>query len=141
MKIISTCSIATLLLASFYCQAEIAVIVHPSANVESLTDNDVSRLFLGKSKTLPSGTQAIPVNQDEGTPARASFNEKICKKDASQYKAYWSQLVFTGKGTPPKDSGKDTDVKALVAANPNIIGYIDSKLVDTSVKVVLKIPD
>ncbi len=122
-------------------QAEVAVIVHPSAQVDSLSENDVSRLFLGKSKTLPNGAQALPINQDDGSSVRATFNEKICKKDASQYKAYWSQLVFTGKGTPPKDSGKDAEVKALVAANPNIIGYIDSKAVDSSVKVVLKIAE
>lgn len=120
--------------------AEVAVIVHPSLSVDSLTEDDVARLFLGKAKSFPGGAQAVPINQNEGSPARDKFNETVCKKNASQYKAYWSQLVFTGKGTPPKDGGNDAEVKALIASNPNMIGYVDSGTVDASVKVVYKIP-
>jgi ABC-type phosphate transport system substrate-binding protein len=129
----------TLGMASF-AWAEVAVIVHPSAGFDSLSEDDVSRLFLGKSKSFPSGAQAVPVNQNEGSAARDKFNEAVCKKNASQYKAYWSQLVFTGKGTPPKDAGDDAAVKALIAANPNMIGYVDTSAVDATVKVVYKIP-
>ncbi len=121
-------------------QAEIAVVVHPSSGVASLTEDDVSRIFLGKSKSFPNGAAAVPVNQDEGAPARDKFNEAICKKNSSQYKAYWSQLVFTGKGTPPKDAGNDAAVKSLIAANPNMVGYVDASVVDASLKVVYKIP-
>lgn len=120
--------------------AETAVIVHPSAGFDSLTEDDVARIFLGKSKSFPGGAQAVPVNQNEGAAARDKFNEGVCKKNSSQYKAYWSQLVFTGKGTPPKDAGDDVAVKALVAANPNMIGYVDSSAVDATVKVVFKLP-
>lgn len=120
--------------------AEVAVIVHPTAGFDALTEDDVSRLFLGKSKSFPGGAQAVPVNQNEGSTTREKFNEGVCKKNASQYKAYWSQLVFTGKGTPPKDAGDDAAVKALVAANPNMIGYVDASAVDASVKVVFKLP-
>lgn len=120
--------------------AEVAVIVHPSAGFDSLTEDDVARLFLGKSKSFPGGAQAVPINQNEGSAAREQFNVGVCKKNASQYKAYWSQLVFTGKGTPPKDAGDDAAVKALVSANPNMIGYVDASAVDASVKVVFKLP-
>ena len=122
------------------CAAEVAVIVHPSAGVDSLTEGEVARLFLGKSKSFPNGAQAVPINQNEGSAARKTFNEAVCKKNASQYKAYWSQLVFTGKGIPPKDGGDDAAVKALVAANPTMISYIDAAAVDASVKVVFKVP-
>jgi ABC-type phosphate transport system substrate-binding protein len=125
--------------ASFV-QAEVAVIVHPSAAMNSLSDDDIARLFLGKGKNFPDGSQAVPINQDEGSAVREKFNEAICKKNSSQYKAYWSQLVFTGKGTPPKDAGDDAAVKALISANPSMIGYIDGGAVDGSVKVVFKIP-
>lgn len=135
-------SLAAVVLFSFstFCLAEIVVIVHPSLAVSSLTEDDVSRLFLGKSRGFPNGSQATPVNQNEGTPAREAFNLAVCKKSANQYKAYWSQLVFTGKGTPPKEGGDSAAVKALVAGNPNMIGYIDAELVDASVKVVFKVP-
>lgn len=125
---------------SSLCIADVVVIVHPSAGVSALTDDDVSRIFLGKSKSFPSGGQALPMNQNEGSAIRDKFIRIVCKKSPSQYKAYWSQLVFTGKGTLPKDVGGDTAVKALVAANPNMIGYVDSSAVDNTVKVVFKLP-
>ena len=125
---------------SSLCLAEIVVIVHPSLAVTSLSEDDVARLFLGKSRSFPNGDQAIPVNQIEGSAIRATFNQTVCNKNASQYKAYWSQLVFTGKGTPPKEANDDTAVKALVAYNPSMIGYVDASVVDASVKVVYKLP-
>ena len=141
MKIAMKLSTALgLWLCAALCMAEVAVIVHPSAGFEALTEDDVARIFLGKSKSFPAGGSATPINQSEGSAVREKFNESVCKKNASQYKAYWSQLVFTGKGTPPKDVGDDAAVKAQVAANPNMIGYVDASAVDASVKVVLKVP-
>ena len=40
--------------------AEVAVIVHPS-NANALGDSDISRIFLGKSKTFADGGQAVPI--------------------------------------------------------------------------------
>lgn len=139
-KLFGSLIVSAALLLPSLALAEVAVIVHPSAGIDSLTEDDISRLFLGKSKNFPNGSQAVPINQNEGTAARDKFNEAVCKKNASQYKAYWSQLVFTGKGTPPKDGGDDAAVKALIAANPNMIGYVDASAVDASVKVVFKVP-
>ncbi len=139
-KLLNSLAMIFLLVATNVALAEIAVIVHPTLSASSLTEDDISRLFLGKAKSFPGGAQAVPINQNEGSAARDKFNEAVCKKNASQYKAYWSQLVFTGKGTPPKDGGDDAAVKALIAANPNMIGYIDSSAVDASVKVVFKVP-
>lgn len=130
----------TCLSSSAFVFADIAVIVHPSSSVSTMAVEDVSRIFLGKSNNFPGGAQAIAINQDDGSATRVKFNETVCKKNASQYKAYWSQLMFTGKGTPPKDVGSDAAVKALIAANPNMIGYVDASSVDASVKVVYKFP-
>lgn len=139
-KFIKLSMALSLVSLSSFALAEVAVIVHPTSAVAALTEDDVSRIFLGKSKTFPDGSVAVSVNQDEGSAVRDKFNEAVCKKNSSQYKAYWSQLVFTGKGTPPKDGGDDAAVKKLVAANPNMIGYIDAGAVDASVKVAYKIP-
>lgn len=124
-------------LLSAAAQAEVAVIVNPG-NGASLSAEDVQRLFLGKLKSFPGGGEANPVNQKEGQPAREQFNQAVLNKSESQLKAYWSQLVFTGKGTPPKELDNDDAIKALVASTPGAIGYIDAAKVDGSVKVVLK---
>ena len=50
--------------------------------------------------------------------------------------AYWSKLVFTGKGTPPDELASSADAVAAVAKHENAIAYVDSAAVDGSVKVV-----
>ncbi len=130
------CATASLLLAlAAVASAEVAVIVNP-ANATSLTPDDVQRLFLGKTKGYPGGGDAVAFNLKEGA-VRDAFNQGVLEKTESQVKAYWSQLVFTGKGTPPKEAADEDEMKKWVASNPAAIGYIDASKVDGSVKVVL----
>ncbi len=126
-----------LVLSSAVATAEVAVVVHPS-NAASLDQAEISRLFTGRGTTFSSGSKATPLNLAESAPARAEFDSKVLGKSSSQMKAYWSKLVFTGKGTPPKELASDADVKAAVAADASAIGYIDAASVDASVKVVGK---
>jgi len=137
-KIKILCSTLLIGLASSLVNAEISVIVNINNPNATLDQTTVSKIFLGKTKRFPDGSQAIPIDQDDGTSVRKSFNSTALGKSSSQLKSYWSRLIFTGKGTPPKQSGDDSAVKQLVANNPNIIGYIDSSAVDSSVKVVHK---
>lgn len=129
-------SAIALLMVAVNSTAGVVVITNPTAGVTSLSQDDVSRIFLAKTKTLPNDKPVVPVNQNDGSPVRAAFEDKVLKKTPSQVNAYWTQLIFTGKGTPPKDVGADAEVKKLVAENPNIVGYIDSGAVDASVTVV-----
>ena len=60
----------------------------------------------------------------------------LIDKTNAQVKSYWAKLIFTGKGTPPKEVANSDEVKKLVSTNPNTIGYIDKSHLDTSVKVI-----
>jgi ABC-type phosphate transport system substrate-binding protein len=115
--------------------AEIAVVVHPSNN-NTLSNTDISRLFLGKKKVFPDGATALPISQTETSEIAETFAKAALSKSPSQLKAYWSKQIFTGKGTPPDQMESDTQVKEVVAKNPSAIGFIDSAAVDSSVKVV-----
>jgi ABC-type phosphate transport system substrate-binding protein len=115
--------------------AEVVVIVHPSI-IDSASKKDVSRIFLGKSKSLPGGQMVKPVSLSEGNAARDEFNEKVLKKSDSQLKSYWSKLIFTGKGQPPKELNSDADVVAKVSSDPKSIGYISPASVTDAVKVL-----
>lgn len=138
MKFISIkLSVAALALFASVAQAEVAIVVHPS-NAASIDQSSIARIFLGKMKSFPGAGQAVPLNQSESNAATAEFNSKVLKKSGSQLKAYWSKLVFTGKGTPPKAIVSDAEVIKLVSTNPNMIGYVDSSAVTENVKVVGK---
>ena len=116
--------------------AAIAIVVHPS-NQTSLTQDDLVRLYTGKLSAFPDGASAIPVNLADSVPLRADFDQKALGRSSSQVKAYWSKLVFTGKGTPPKEVASDSEVLELVASNPNLIGYVSAGAVSAKVKVLL----
>lgn len=127
-----------ILAASLCCNvafADVAVIVHPS-NGDTLDKDSISRLFLNKAKAFPNGTQAEPIALAESQPATNEFNAKVLNKSAAQLTAFWSKLVFTGKGQPPKALASDADVVSAVASNINAIGYIDAGAVNDSVRVV-----
>lgn len=127
-----------ILAASLCCNvafAEVAVIVHPS-NSDNLDKDSISRLFLNKAKSFPSGTHAEPMALSEGQAATDEFNGKVLNKSSAQLTAFWSKLVFTGKGQPPKELGSDAEVISTVASNPNAIGFVDAGSVNDSVRVV-----
>ncbi|MCV2354593.1 hypothetical protein LNV09_10505 [Paucibacter sp. B2R-40] len=120
-------------------QAQVAVIVNSKSPTATMTADQVSAIFLGKSNTLPSGAAALAVDLPESAAARDQFYSKVTGKQAAQVKAAWSRLVFSGKATPPKELATAADVKKFVAANADAIGYIEKSAVDASVKVVLSV--
>jgi ABC-type phosphate transport system substrate-binding protein len=113
-----------------------AIIVHPS-NPNTLSKSDVVRLFLGKLSRYPDGSDAIPIEQKDSSSMYAEFVTNVLNKSTQQLKAYWAKQLFTGKGKPPKVVESSADVIKLVAENPALIGYVESGMVDASVKVMI----
>ena len=120
--------------------AALAVIVHPSNSTSGISADQAADIYLAKVGVFPNGTRAIPVDQASNNVARKKFYSAVIKKDESTLRVYWSKLLFTGKAQPPRDIGDDVDVKSWVASNPDAIGYVDGKFVDSTVKVLLIIP-
>ncbi|MCZ8234847.1 MAG: hypothetical protein O9335_06775 [Inhella sp.] len=119
--------------------AQVAVIVNPMNGSASLTADQVGALFLGKSTALPGAAAAVMSDLPESSPVREQFYSKVAGKSSAQVKAAWSRIVFSGKGTPPKELGSAAEVKKFVAGNPSAIGYIERSAVDGTVKVVLTV--
>jgi ABC-type phosphate transport system substrate-binding protein len=128
MKILLCMSLSAMLCASAF--ANVVVIVNPAMN-EAVTKDDIARIYTGRSSVLQ------PVNLTEANPQRAVFDEKALGRSSSQLKAYWSKLVFTGKGVPPNEVATPQAVIDYVASNEYGVGYIDASAVNDSVKVLL----
>lgn len=116
--------------------ANVAVIVHPS-NTASVSQDDINKIFTGRAKSFTDGKAAEPLNLSEAVAVRGDFDQKALGRSSSQMKAYWSKLVFTGKGTPPKEMASEQEVLDAVAKNPAAIGYVSAAAVTDSVKVAL----
>ncbi|WP_426173582.1 hypothetical protein [Massilia sp. TWR1-2-2] len=114
--------------------AEVVVVVGAKSPAATMTNEQVAQFFLGKSSAM------TPIDQPESSAIRNEFYKKVADKEASQAKALWSKLVFTGKATLPKEVAGSADVKKAAAADPKAIGYIEKSAVDATVKVVLTAP-
>jgi ABC-type phosphate transport system substrate-binding protein len=119
-------------------RADVVAVVSAKSLVTTLTKAQLTDIFLGKANRFPNGTPAVPIDQTEGSVARNEFYEKVAGKSAAQIKAFWSKIIFTGRGQPPKEVADSLEMKKRISENPSTIGYIEQNLVDDSVKVVLQ---
>jgi ABC-type phosphate transport system substrate-binding protein len=115
-------------------RADAVIIVHPS-NAVSIDDEQISKIFLGQTKTFPGGAEAMPVDNKEG-PLREDFGNKVLKKNPAQLKALWARQIFTGGAKPPRELPSEDEVLKFVASTPGAIGYVDSSKANGSVKVL-----
>jgi hypothetical protein len=67
---------------------------------------------------------------------RDRFYAQYAGKSPAQVKAHWAKIIFTGRGQPPRQVPDSVEARKAIAANPNAIGYIDSRHVDPSVRVL-----
>lgn len=117
-------------------QAEVVAVVGARSPIGPLTEEQIADVFLGRLTRLPGGLLALPLDQAEGSPARDEFYRRVAGKSPAQLKAFWSKLIFTGRGRPPKSVASAADVLKFVRENPAAIGYVDRKYADASVRIL-----
>ena len=118
--------------------ADVVAVVSSTSPITVLSKAQVTDIFLGRVSRFPNGTQAIPLDQADGSPARDEFYAKYAGKSPAQVKSLWAKIIFTGRGQPPKAVSNDIDIKRQIAGDPRIIGYIERSALDSSVKVLLQ---
>jgi len=135
-------SASCLLLAAALCHdaaaaGELVVIVSSKSPVTALRQEQVADIFLGQIASFPGGSEAVALDQRLGSPERDEFYAKVTSKTPPLVKAYWTKMIFTGRGQPPREVAGNAAIRKMVADNPGLIGYIDKAALDPSVKTVL----
>jgi ABC-type phosphate transport system substrate-binding protein len=118
---------------------ELVVIVSARNPVSALRQDQVADIFLGQLAHFPGGPEAVALDQRIGSPERDEFYSKVTSKTRPLLKAYWTKMIFTGRGQPPKEVADSAVIRKMVAENPSLIGYIDKSALDSSVKAVLTV--
>ena len=116
---------------------DLVVIVSAKNPVVALTAEQIADIFLAHTGRFPQGGAAVAIDQALGASSRDEFYNKVASKSPSLVKAYWTKMVFTGRGQPPKEAPGNEAVRKLIAGNAELIGYIDRDALDDSVKAVL----
>ncbi|MDT0582774.1 phosphate ABC transporter substrate-binding protein [Brumicola blandensis] len=112
-----------------------AVVVHPE-NTSEIDYQLVKRIFLGKETAFSNGEVATVLTHSPDSALRVEFDEAVLQRRTAAVDAYWSKLVFTGRGTMPKTVSSDQEMIELILQNKNAIGFIDTSSVNSDVKVV-----
>ena len=133
--------LAAAILSASLCQAaaasELVVIVSSKNPVTSLRQEQVADIFLGQIASFPGGGEVVALDQNIGSPERDEFYSKVTAKTRPLVKAYWTKMIFTGRGEPPKEISGSVAVRKMVADNPSLIGFVNKSALDASVKTVL----
>lgn len=113
------------------------VIVNADNGVTSLSHRELSKLFLKKQTTWPSGVAVTPVDQVESAAIRVAFTDQVHKRPLTVLQKYWLKQAFSGTSVKPDEKPSDSDVISFVASEKGAVGYVSSgaKLPET-VKVV-----
>lgn len=125
-----------LLLASWTARAgDVVVIANPSVTADSISLADLRSVFLLERSALKDGSFVAPVLQKSGT-AHLAFLRRYLDRDQEEMRIYYQGLVFTGKGSMPKELNSDAEVIAYVAKTRGAIGYVSSLSSTEGVKVL-----
>ncbi|QOL49378.1 type 2 periplasmic-binding domain-containing protein [Massilia litorea] len=140
MRFRSARLLASILLACCAALAQandLVVVVSARSPVEAMRADQVAAIFLGQAPRFPNGAVATALDQPLGSAQRDEFYLRVAGKTPALLKAYWSKMVFTGRGQPPRELAGSAAVRKAVAEDPALIGYIEREALDPSVRQVL----
>jgi ABC-type phosphate transport system substrate-binding protein len=111
------------------------VLVHRTNPTTSVTRAQLGQMFLKKVTRWPSGAVVTPVEPaDEALKAR--FYARVTGKSAGALKAYWKQLIFSGRDVPPLERQGDKAVVEFVRGNTGAIGFVAAGTPTGDAKVI-----
>ena len=115
--------------------AEVLFIANKSVNEKNMSSREIKDIFLGKKKKWSDNTKIHFVILDN-EKLHNDFLKTYIKKTTKQYDAYWKNMLFTGKGSPPKEFETTRELIEYVTATEGAIGYIDSSSIAANVNTI-----
>ena len=114
---------------------DLVIIVNSGNNDNSIKQKDLQRIFLGKETRWEDNTSIVPVMLKTGS-LHDQFIEGYLERSVQRFVTYWRQMVFTGKGVPPKSFAKEPDLVDFVARTPGSVGFASVGANVSGVKVL-----
>jgi ABC-type phosphate transport system substrate-binding protein len=116
--------------------ADVVIVSHVDAPIESLSKDKLRKIFLGRLKSVR-GRKVIPIlNSDE--TKYASFLDKYIQMSSAQFKRHWAKMMYTGKAMKPKLYDKGTII-SKISDNKYSLSYLnkdDALELSSSIKIL-----
>lgn len=114
---------------------DVLIISNKSVSADSLTSDDVKKIFVGK-KTRWDDNKKINFVILENDGIYRDFLREYVKRTPEQYRRFWKKQVFTGKGRRPVSFKVEKDMIEYVANTSGAIGYVSTTAPTDGVKVL-----
>lgn len=121
--------------------ADVVVIVNAANPVRSMSPEEVSALYLARSRTFPSGEFALVFDQPRDSALRKQFFKLVANMEIGRVNTYWSRLMFSGQEMPPQVLPGEHAVLDIVRRNPGAIGYVSAPPREHGLRVVLQLKE
>jgi ABC-type phosphate transport system substrate-binding protein len=116
---------------------DVAIIVHRHHPQDGLSMTELSRIFRMEQQHWKSGDKIEVVLQISGSEKEAIIIDRVYGLRAAELQAFWLGKTFRGEITAaPRAFASDASVKQYVGSTLRAVGYIDSALLDPSVKAL-----
>lgn len=115
--------------------AKLVVVVAKDSAITELDENTVQNIFLSRTNRYPDGNKAKPIEL-HNNEHRKEFYTLLTGKSPKQLSAYWTTLIFSGKGTPPKKYNELDKLLETINTEVGMITYLDSSSITDDMKVV-----
>jgi TonB family protein len=119
---------------------DVKVIANPSVTTDFVSTGDLKRIFLLQTKKLKDGSIVEPVLQKRGA-VHDAFSRQFLERDGEEIRTYYHGVVFTGKGSMPREVNSDEEMVGYVARTHGAIGYVSGGANIEGVKLLAVAPD
>ncbi len=115
-------------------QGPIAVIVHPSNPMTTISPEELRRLYLGTRTTMPNREPVILLDNPE---SRDRFYHAALAMNSDRVKRHWIAAVLSGESSsPPKEIRGSTEIIQYVASHRGAIAFLGTEAVTGPVKLI-----
>ena len=120
--------------------AEFVVVGHRDLGVNKLTVAQVQAIWLGDQVTI-GGTKMVAADLPSKHELHQDFLRDLLELTLKQYRVRTTRLAFNLQRSPPRVFKDQASVREWVARDTARVGYLRPEMVDSSVKVLLRVTD
>ena len=136
MRIVLLILLNIFLFAKGYSQ--VAVIANADVVADSISKTQLLDYYSGDIREWENNLSLVVFDLKPKQGVRDTFY-KFIGKSSSRMKSIWLKKMLLGEGDPPKALESEKDMLKTIAKTPGSIGFINSSLVDKTVKVLIMI--
>jgi hypothetical protein len=114
---------------------EIRIIANPNLQASELSRDELNRIFLIITTSLPGAGHVEPVLEKAGATSDLFMKEYMGRTNVALM-TYYRALMFSGKASIPKRFDSDLAVAEYVAKTKGAIGYVSLNAKTAGVKIM-----